>query len=333
MQSSQANLPTVNVRYLAQRAELLRQVRGDFDQRGFLEVQPPCLAVDAVVDAYLDPVTVSAAQLGLPHAGPLQSLYMQTSPESVMKCLLAEGAPSIYSIGPVFRAGESGPLHHPEFTMLEWYEVGGDYESAIQLTVDLIGRTLGSTGHDRVTYRECFAEHLNLDPFTASIEQLANALADVDAVRSNTTLVDSLKQDRDGLLDALMSFAITPQLGKQRPCVLADYPLTQAALAKPSERDPLCALRFEVFVDGIEIANGYDELQDAQTLLQRYRQSNQQRLATGKAALPEQTMLLNAMRKGIPACSGVALGFDRLLMLSVGENDLIDVLSVVIGRG
>lgn len=328
MQSSQANLPTVNVRYLAQRAELLRQLRGYFDQRGFLEVQPPCLAVDAVVDAYLDPIKVSAAQLGLPTSGALQTLYMQTSPESVMKCLLAEDAPSIYSIGPVFRAGESGPLHHPEFTMLEWYEVGGDYESAIALTVDLVGTTLGLEGHDRLTYRECFEQFLSLDPFASSMEQLSDALARFDAA-----LVESLRDDRDGMLDALMSFAVTPQLGKQRPCVLADYPLTQAALAKPSERDPQCALRFEVFVNGIEIANGYDELQDPETLLRRYQQSNQQRLAAGKAALPEQTMLLRAMRKGIPACSGVALGFDRLLMLSVGENDLIDVLPVVIGRG
>lgn len=310
-----------NVNYLADRAELLRFTRTFFDQRGFLEVQPPSLSRDCVVDAYLDPITVDAKEMNVADTRLPERFYLQTSPESAMKRMLAAGAPSIYSIGPVFRAGEAGRHHNVEFTMLEWYEVDGDFESAIRMTGDYVVESLNADDFDRISYRQAFQHALELDPIDARHEQLVDAVA-----RCASSLEVSTDHDRDDLLDLLLSAAVAPTLGIKRPLVLTDYPLSQAALAKRSKTDPACAARFEVFVQGIEIANGYDELLDAQVLRDRFEQNNRKRIQTGREQLPVETTLLTAMRLGLPQCSGVALGIDRLLMLKVGADQIRQVL-------
>jgi lysyl-tRNA synthetase class 2 len=310
-----------NVKHLSERAELLRAIRQSFDKRGFLEIQPPCLSRDCVVDAYLDPLTVDAKELGISDPRLPERFYLQTSPESVMKRMLAAGAPSIYSLGPVFRSSEMGRLHNVEFTMLEWYEVGGDVGSAIRLTGELVADTLGCDGYDTMTYRDAFRQSIGIDPIDVAIGELVARVSQLDA-----KLADSMTKDRDELLDVLLSELIAPGLGKDRPLILTDYPLSQAALAKPSTSDPECAARFELFARGVELANGYDELLDPAVLLRRAEQNNRKRERSGRAPLATNTTLVEAMRIGLPPCSGVALGVDRLLMLSVGAQAIEEVL-------
>lgn len=310
-----------NVKYLFQRAELLRMTRRFFDDRGFLEVQPPCLSRDCVVDAYLDPLTVDAKELGISDPRLPDRFYLQTSPESAMKRMLADGAPSIYSIGPVFRSGEMGDLHNVEFSMLEWYQVDGNDRSAMELCGDFVSKVLESDGYDLISYRNAFDRRLAIDPIEIPIQDLIAMVGKVDA-----GLAEAISDDRDALLDVLLSHSIAPGLGLDRPLILTDYPLSQAALAKRSMRDPDCAARFEMFVGGVEIANGYDELLDASELVKRADHNNQKRIAAGRTSLPTDTTLLSAMRKGLPACSGVALGIDRLLMLQVGAKQIHEVI-------
>ncbi|QDT13797.1 EF-P lysine aminoacylase EpmA [Planctomycetes bacterium K23_9] len=303
-----------NLTCLKQRAELLRWLRAFFDDRGFLEVQTPCLSRDCVVDPYIDPLSVK-----LP--GYSERFFLQTSPESMMKRMLAAGAPSIYSIGPVFRAEESGHFHNTEFTMLEWYDVGADLDAGICLLGDLVSSAIGATGFDRLTYREVFRQHLDIDPIEASTDDLCKRVAEFAPGLANDGRVD-----RDDCLDLLLSEKIQSKLGKERPLIMTDYPISQAALAKPSETDVDCAARFELFCQGVELANGYDELLDSDVLLQRSKQNNLKRVASGRHALPDSTRLAEAIRNTLPACVGVALGVDRLLMIITGANGIDQVM-------
>ncbi|MFG0264514.1 MAG: EF-P lysine aminoacylase EpmA [Rhodopirellula sp. JB055] len=307
---------------LRQRSDLLRDLRRFFDSRGLIEVQPPCLSRDCVVDAFLDPIEVDGAQVGLdggPDSPP--KFYLQTSPESAMKRMLAEGAPSIYAITPVFRKGEVGARHNVEFSMLEWYEVGGDASSAIEMLGNLAVEILNTPAFRTISYREAFQCHLGFDPVEIAIDDLRDQVARLDE-----SLALSIGPDRDALLDVLLSERIEPSLANDTPTILTRYPVTQAALAKPCEDDPDCAERFELFYRGVELANGYDELLDADELQRRYELSNQIRVAHGRSPLSVDTTLLAAMRQGLPACSGVALGVDRLLMLRTGADDIADVI-------
>ncbi|MEM6473047.1 MAG: EF-P lysine aminoacylase EpmA [Planctomycetota bacterium] len=310
-----------HIQYLADRASLLRQLRGWFDDRGFLEVQPPCLSRDCVVDTFIEPIGVETREFGLQSVfgddNAPEWFYLQTSPELAMKRLLAAGAPSIYSIGPVFRGGELGPLHNLEFTMLEWYEVGAGYEAGIRLTGKLASDLLDLKSHEVLSYREAFREFAGCDPLEDRLQTIRDTVHQFSA-----RLAGSLANDRDGLLDVLLSEKVAPRLGKDRPLVLYDYPLSQAALAKSSPNDERCAARFELFVQGIELANGYDELLDADELANRTRQHLAERQRLGRRKLPGSESLIAAMRRGLPECSGVALGFDRLLMLKVSETSV-----------
>ncbi len=324
---------------IRQRAELLGELRQFFDSRGFLEVQPPCLLADCVVDAYLDPVTVDPAALKLGDCADLRAgafeaegtgeselapglggpgrLYLQTSPELAMKRMLAAGAPSIYSLGPVFRGGEAGPLHRVEFTMLEWYEVGGDQRSAIALLAELAKLTLARDRVEIRNYRELFVERLGLDPIDATLEELHREVRSIAP-----QLADSLAADRDGMLDVLLSERMQAQWGHPCPLIVKNYPFSQAALAKRSLEDPECAARFELFVDGVELANGYDELLDPEELVARGRNNNARRVAAGRQPLAVESSLVAAMRGGLPPCAGVALGVDRLQMVKQKACDL-----------
>lgn len=315
---------SINLDHLRARAELLAKTRSLFDGRGFLEVQPPCLSQDCVVDAYLDPLRIATRQFGIGEL-PSTDYFLQTSPESAMKRMLSAGAPSIYSLGPVFRAGENGPLHNIEFTMLEWYEVGGTAESAIGLLSELACAALGVETVDRTTYRELFQSVVGFDPIDEPLDALQRAVAEIDG-----SLAHALQDDRDALLDIILSERIAPGLGIEFPVVVTDYPLSQAALAKTSASDPQCAARFELFFRGVEIANGYDELLDADELSRRAAASNAKRRAGGREELAGALRLQQAMNHGMPQCSGVAVGFDRLLMLHVGEASIEKVVPFTI---
>lgn len=293
-----------------------------------MEVTPPCLSRDCVVDAFLDPIGIPSQELGIPQSfegNASLRYYLQTSAESAMKRMLAQGAPSIFAISPVFRRGEIGERHNVEFTMLEWYEVGGDAASAINLLGSLAADVFANAHFETISYRDAFAQVLGIDPIETPIEQISDFVRDIDAA-----LAISIGEDRDSLLDVLLSHRIEPHLGVDGPTILTRYPVTQAALARPCEDDPRFAHRFELFYRGIELANGYDELLDAGELVRRYQINNEVRCQAGRDPLPVDTTLVAAMRRGLPACSGVALGVDRVQMLLSGAESIDAVIPLPI---
>lgn len=315
--------PSASWEVLRLRAELLRRIRAFFDQRGFLEVETPLLSADTVVDRHLDPFSVEIAGGGNLAATAGQPRWLQTSPEFAMKRLLAAGGKAIYQITRAFRQGEVGPLHNPEFTIVEWYRVGDNMAAGIDLLGELIVELLECPPPATVTYRDVFLEQLSLDPLTADAAELERA------ARSRLPSVPEsfAADDRDGWLDLLLSECIQPRLGRGRPVVVCDYPISQAALAMVRPTDPPVAARFELFAEGLELANGYLELLDADVLRDRIRSANQWRLRDGKAVLPETNRLLAAMEAGLPRCVGIALGFDRVVMLRAGKNNIRQVMA------
>lgn len=306
---------------LVHRDQLLRAVRQYMHDQQLIEVQTPCLSRDNVVDAHIDPVVVPGTSLLLPSDMTAPRYYLQTSPEFCMKRLLATGSGSIFSLGPVFRAGERSKRHNIEFTMLEWYVVNGSMDQVIDQTIDLLKLAIGDCTVERWSYRQLFQTKLGFDPIHEPVETLQDAVASVDA-----SLAEALAGQRDDLLDVLMTERIEPLL-KNEIVLIHNYPLTQAALARRCECDPETAERFELMVYGLELANGYGELLDADELRSRNVQCNRKRLATGRSELPVESRLLDAMHSGMPGCSGVALGFDRLVMLAIGTQDVSDALA------
>jgi lysyl-tRNA synthetase class 2 len=314
--------PTASWDVLRRRAAMLREVRAFFDTRGFVEVETPILSADVVVDRHLDPF-----ETVLEAAKP-RRLFLQTSPEFAMKRLMASGGEAIYQITRAFRQGEIGPRHNPEFTILEWYRRGDDYNAGMQLLSDLCEMALARGPAECVTYREAFVRHAKIDPFAADVSALERAGRE----RGLAPPMSFDRDDRDAWLDWLLVELVEPQLGQSAPTILHDYPPTQAALARVRDETPPVAERFELYVDGIELANGYHELLDADVLRERNRANNARRKKDGKPELPEDSRLLAAMEAGLPPCTGVALGFDRLVMLAVGAKNLSEVLTFPIDR-
>jgi len=257
-------------------------------------------------------------------------LWLQTSPEFAMKRLLAAGAGPIYEIARVFRVDEIGPLHNPEFTLVEWYRPGDTLEQGMQLTSDLCEAMLNRGPADRISYREAFLKYVGIDPHTADGPQLAEVVKALGIVAPESMPID----DRDGWLDLLLVERIQPHLGVDRPALLYDYPASQAALARIREdnHNPPVAERFELYIEGIELANGYYELLDAKELRARNVAVNQQRRKEGKMSLPEESRLLQAMDAGLPSSVGVALGFDRLAMLAAGAKSIAEVMAFPFDR-
>lgn len=302
------------------RAEMLARVRSFFADHNVLEVDTPLMCHATGTDPHLEALALELA--------PGQWRYLQTSPEFAMKRLLAAGSGPIYQLCKAFRRDESGPRHNPEFTMLEWYRPGFDdrnlmNEVAALMAVCLPASMLAADADiPCITYRDLFIQHLALDPFVASDEDLL-------ACARQHASPGAMALSRDDTLNLLMAFVIEPQL--QAPVFVVDFPASQAALAQITN-DPAgtpVARRFELFIAGMELANGYLELTDATEQARRFKADNQQRQT---AALPEREVdarLLAALNHGLPACAGVALGFDRLVMLAAGAGHISEVLSFV----
>ncbi|MEN6450859.1 MAG: EF-P lysine aminoacylase EpmA, partial [Thermoguttaceae bacterium] len=293
-------------------------------------------------------------------------LWLQTSPEFHMKRLLAAGSGPIYEVARVFRQDELGPLHNPEFTLVEWYQPGDGMAEGMQFTSDLCetlldvrsikprpvvapsgdssptdhggGATAGrgfmpaagrrSMAAERISYREAFERYVGIDPHTVDGPTLVATVRRL-SIEAPASLDPA---DRDGWLDLLMVERIQPHLGVDRPALLYDYPASQAALARVRPGDPPVAERFELYLAGIELANGYHELLDAAELRARNARTNAQRVADGKPALPEESRLLRAMEHGLPSSVGVALGFDRLVMLAAGVRSIAEVVAFPFDR-
>lgn len=312
---------------LKRRADLLRRLRQFFDSHEFLEVETPLLSADTVVDRHLDPLRVTLFDdPRCPAVG--RTLWLQTSPEFAMKRLLAAGATAIYQVTRAFRGGEVGRLHNPEFTMVEWYRAGDDLQAGMAFLSELMEALVGCAPAERVSYRAAFREWAGVDPLTASREQL---IATVHA-RQLAAPAGLDPGDRDAWLDLLLVECVEPHLGQDRPTLLYDYPASQAALAQVRADDPPVAERFELYFRGMELANGYHELCDPDVLRQRNQQINQRRAEEGKYPLPEDSRLLAAMTYGLPPCTGVALGFDRLILVATGAKNLDEVMAFPLDR-
>lgn len=331
------------IEILKSRARLIAATRDFLVGRGYWEVETPILSRDVCVDAHLDPFVLDclpgarsagrvAAKREMQHERIASGFdrerfrYLQTSPEFAMKRLLAAGSGSIFQIAKVFRSDESGPLHNPEFTMLEWYRVGGDYRSLANEVQRLIETIFERACHGScpgvfrdLTYRQAFQEFADLDPFLID-ESGLRARAATCGFASDAT-------DRDDLLNFLLVELVEPQLRKMPAVGLFDFPASQAALSKIDPQNPDVAQRFEIYLHGIEICNGYQELTDAVELRRRNNVQNLKRVALGKQPLPNESKLLEAMEAGFPESAGVALGLDRLLMIALGCESVEPVLS------
>ena len=321
--------PSADLSVLRLRAELLAQIRAFFAARGVLEVETPALSAAAITDPHLASFKTCYSGPGPQHGRPL---YLHTSPEFAMKRLLAAGSGCIYQIARVFRDGEAGSRHNPEFTLLEWYRVGFDHHRLMDEVAELVGMLLAGrlalAEPERLSYRQIFQHHLNLDPHRATVTDLA-ACAETRNVSIPTGMPPD---DPDPWLDLLLTHCVEPRLGSGRLTFVHDYPASQAALARLRPDDPPVGERFELYINGIELANGFHELGDAVEQRRRFAQENAARRAVGLPIMPVDEHLLAALEFGLPDCAGVALGFDRLVMLATRKTSLAEVLAFPLDR-
>ena len=303
-------LPDTMIETLQTRASLLQRVRQFFIDRDVLEVDVPVLGKAPVTDPYIE--ALKTENLG-------QTLYLQTSPEYYMKRLLAADSGSIFYLNKAFRAEESGRLHSPEFTMLEWYRVGFDDQQLMDEIDALLQMVLACEKAERVSYQALFEQHFQINPHAVALSTLQSLVKEHCG-----DLIGLENPTETDCLQLLFSEVIEPTLGQDRPAFVIDYPQAQAALAKLKTVDgQTVASRFEVFYKGIELANGYHELTDAAEQRKRFEVDLAQRKQLGLPEVPIDEDLLAALAQGLPDCAGVALGFDRLLMLSL-KLDTID---------
>ncbi|MDH5444852.1 MAG: EF-P lysine aminoacylase EpmA [Gammaproteobacteria bacterium] len=302
------------------RARIRKRIRAFFDALGVMEVETPILARAGVTDPHIDSLQTSWSD----HS---ETVYLQTSPEYAMKRLLAAGSGPIYQLSKVFRHGERGRQHHPEFTMLEWYRPGYDHHRLMLELDDLIRKCLSEhldLEHSVfLSYRQAWLETIDIDPFTANTEQL-KAYIDQQGID-----VSGLDDERDDWLQLIMTHCIEPALPKNTPFYIYDFPSSQAALARIRHDNPPVAERFELYINGMELANGFHELIDADEQRKRFEMDLIKRQQMGKVAMPIDEKLLNAL-PDMPDCAGVAVGVDRLLMVAVGAAAIDEVLSFVV---
>jgi lysyl-tRNA synthetase class 2 len=303
----------------ASRAAMMRRIREYFLAEGVLEVDTAALSPSAVSDIQIESMSVTDSAIGG------QPLYLHTSPEFCMKRLLAAGYPDIYSICRVFRDGEAGLNHQPEFTMIEWYRLGMSLKDIITDTVLLVNKALAERCPERepvvVDYFDAMRESCGTDFQTADCEAIANAVGADDELRA------AMGNERDDWLDLLLATKVIPSFATDRLTILQHYPASQAALARLCPEDPAIADRFEVFLGPVELANGYVELTDAAELEARIAQDNASRVRRGRAVRPVDNGLLEALGAGLPDCAGVAMGFERLQMLHDKTDDIRDVIT------
>ena len=314
--------PSAGLDVLRLRAALLARLRDWFGDHNVMEVETPVLSAAAVTDPSLHSMETRVGGL---------RRYLQTSPEFSMKRLLAAGAGDIYQICRVFRDGEAGRRHNPEFSMVEWYRLGLDMHATmdeVESMVSMLAVGLRQPGPAaRLSYRALFLQYADLDPFVASGEAIGERLDD-----AGVPVPEALKADRGGLLDLLLASVIEPALPADSPLFVFDFPAEQAALARIRTDDPPVAERFELFLGGMELANGFFELRDAAEQGRRFERDLQRRRAEGLPAVPVDGRLLAALEAGLPECSGVALGFDRLVMWLAGCDHISQTLSFDAGR-
>jgi len=296
--------PSADFETLKKRAELIDRIRAFFKARDFLEVETPLLCQHTVTDRYIESFKTN-------------NRYLQTSPEYTMKRLLVAGSGPLFQITKAFRQEQSGHLHNPEFTLLEWYRPKFNHHDLMAEMSSLLVEVAGLNPAIRLSYRDIFKSYCDIDVFTCTDDMIKNKLTNIDSKTLN----------RDTCLQLLLSEKIEPKLGYQAPIFIYDFPVNQAALAKIRYDDPPVAERFEVYIQGKEIANGFHELTDPQEQRQRFRQDQAYRQLQQKNIPDIDDRLIQALEVGLPNCAGVALGIDRLLMCLIDKKHIKEVIT------
>lgn len=310
--------PSANLEILHLRAEILKKIREFFYTREVMEVETPLMCQTSVTDPYIESIPVifqtQTREKELRY-------YLQTSPEYAMKRLLAAGSGAIYQISKAFRQGEIGRFHNPEFTMMEWYRPGFNHHDLMDEMDELLQLILKKPAAERKTYADIFQHFLSINPHEARAEDL------IRCAHAYELSIATEISDRDTWLQLLMTECIEPHIGKNRPCFVYDFPASQAALARIQPGPPSVASRFEVYYQGIELANGFHELQNDVEQRLRFEKNRTERKKCGLNDMAIDEFFLAALEHGLPDCSGVALGIDRLIMLVAQAEQIADVLS------
>ncbi|MEI6893292.1 MAG: elongation factor P--(R)-beta-lysine ligase [Colwellia sp.] len=320
--------PTLTWENAQKKAQILQQIRLFFSARNVIEVETPALSQGTVTDVYLDAFTCKYNFLADSPADQSAELYLQTSPEFHMKRLLASGYGCIYQIAKAFRHEESGRYHNPEFTMLEWYRIGFDQFDLMSEVAELLQAVLGGNKALFTSYQNIFVKVVGIDPLTAEFPALVNVLTKYN--KSADWLIEM--NDTDLLLQFIFTEIIEPTIGLNEPQFIYDFPVAQASLARVSTDDSRVAQRFECYFRGIELVNGFNELTDAKEQVARFEEDNAKRRAQGLVERPIDKRFIDALKHGLPQCSGVALGIDRLVMLALDVKDISEVQSFSIER-
>ena len=310
------------------RANLIAQIRAFFQDRNVIEVETPSLSLGTVTDPFLDAFCSKYNFLQTSHIDQETTYYLQTSPEFHMKRLLASGFGCIYQICKAFRHEGSGQNHNPEFTMLEWYRIGFNQHDLIAELDELLILILGTSQCQKISYQELFLKHISVDPLTASFAEL------YAVIKLHNKAEDWLytSNDSDLLLQFIFSEIIESNIGLHAPCFVYNFPIAQASLAKVCSIDNRVAERFECYFKGVELANGFNELTDGNVQLARFEQDNYKREQLGLSVRKIDDNFISALRSGLPQCSGVALGVDRLMMLAMNKNHIVKVITFPIDR-
>ena len=306
--------PTASLKNIKERARILNGIRAFFAQKNVLEVNTPVISPAAITDPQIESFSTQFNQ---------HTCFLHTSPEFYMKRLLAAGSGDIFQIANVFRDDELGRHHNPEFTLLEWYRINFDHHQLMDEVQSLLSELVPAEKKQfqRISYQQAFIKQLQIDPFNVDVDVLKKC-----AEKNKIETPQGMGEDKDMWLDWLMVEKIAPSFSKNGFTFLYDYPASQASLARLDKTDSRKANRFELFFGELELANGFYELTDAQEQLQRFQKENEIREQRKQKVMPIDMDLIDALAVGLPNCSGVAMGIDRVLMLALGAEHIRDVI-------
>jgi lysyl-tRNA synthetase class 2 len=310
------------------RGNVINAIRDFFKNKNVVEVETPSLSMGTVTDPYLEAFSTQYNYLDNSDINQSQQLYLQTSPEFHMKRLLASGYGCIFQICKAFRHEDSGRYHNPEFTLLEWYRIGFDQHDLMAEVDELLSTVVKTPESEKISYQNLFIKFVSIDPLTATFAQLYGV------IELHGKAADWLYEsdDCDLLLQFIFSEIIEKNIGLSRPCFVYNFPIAQASLAKECDEDNRVAQRFECYFKGVELANGFNELTDADIQITRFEQDNSKRQQLGLATKNIDDNFIKALQSGLPQCAGVALGIDRLMMIALEKSAIEDVISFPIER-
>jgi lysyl-tRNA synthetase class 2 len=310
------------------RGNVINEIRDFFKNKNVIEVETPSLSMGTVTDPYLDAFSTQYNYLDNSDINQSQQLYLQTSPEFHMKRLLASGYGCIFQICKAFRHEDSGRYHNPEFTLLEWYRIGFDQHDLMAEVDELLSTVVKTPKSEKISYQNLFIKFVSIDPLTATFNQL------YEVIELQGKAADWLYEsdDCDLLLQFIFSEIIEKNIGLSRPCFVYNFPIAQASLAKECVEDNRVAQRFECYFKSVELANGFNELTDADIQITRFEQDNSKRQQLGLITKNIDENFIKALQSGLPQCAGVALGIDRLMMIALEKSAIEDVISFPIER-